>query len=615
MPVGVVAAMLWWISASRSGAGSTPFTYSAFVAKVTSGKVATASIGDAGQVTGKLTDGASYSSQIPTALGDNGLARLLRAHHVSVTGTVSSGNSVVGILFTVLPFLLIIGFYLWMARRARRQMTTGGGPLATVMGLGSSKAKVYDQDKPTTRFADIAGYDSSKAEVMEVVDFLRHPERYAKVGAVGPKGILMAGPPGTGKTLLARAVAGEAGVPFFALSGSSFVEMFVGVGAARVRSLFVDARKRSPAIIFIDEIDAIGGRRGPGGYGSNDEREQTLNQLLSDMDGFEPGASVVVIAATNRPETLDPALLRPGRFDRTVEIPLPNQRERAAILAIHARGKVLDPEVDLDIVARMTPGFSGADLANLINEAAINAVRAGRTVLVENDFATARDRLLLGRRDSINALLPAEKDAVAVHEAGHALVALLSEHADPVAKVTILPRGTALGVTEQLPENERHLYPHSYLTDSLAVRLGGRAAELVILGEASTGAASDLSSATDLATRMVREWGLSPAVGPIGYGPDGPSHENPFGGRSYAEETQHAIDQEVARLLREAEGTAVSLLRQHREVLDRIIGLLLERETVDGMELAAIAGVAARPRAAQRVRGAAMTGLTTEPRR
>ena len=309
------------------------------------------------------------------------------------------------------------------------------------MGIGRSKAKVYDEDKPTTRFADIAGYEGSKAEVMEVVDFLKYPKRYAAAGAVGPKGVLMVGPPGTGKTLMARAVAGEAGVPFFALSGSSFVEMFVGVGASRVRDLFADARKRSPSIIFIDEIDAIGGRRGPGGFGSNDEREQTLNQLLSDMDGFEPGASVVVMAATNRAEILDTALLRPGRFDRTVEIPLPNQTERTAILAIHGRGKRLGRDVDLDAVSRGTPGFSGADLANLVNEAAINAVRARRDVLTAADFDAARDRLLIGRRDTSNALLPEEKYSVAVHEAGHALVATLSEHADPVAKVTILPAG------------------------------------------------------------------------------------------------------------------------------------------------------------------------------
>jgi cell division protease FtsH len=572
------------------GFGSTTtrdFSYSGFVSEVTANKVSTATISSTGVVTGKLHNGVAYSSQIPTALNDQALSPLLLKHKVQVTGG-SAGTSVVGsLIFSFLPLLLLVGVFIWLARRGRKQI---GG----IMSIGKSKARLYDEERPTTRFTDIAGYEGSKAEVMEVVDYLKHPQRYAHAGAVGPKGVLMVGPPGTGKTLLARAVAGEAGVPFFALSGSSFVEMFVGVGASRVRSLFEDARKHAPSIIFIDEIDAIGGRRGPGGFGSNDEREQTLNQLLSDMDGFEPGASVVVMGATNRAEILDAALLRPGRFDRTVEIPLPNQKERTAILAIHGRGKNLGPDVDLGTVSRGTPGFSGADLANLVNEAAINAVRDGRDVLSADDFSAARDRLLIGRRDGSNALLPEEKNSVAVHEAGHALVAVLSEHADPVAKVTILPRGAALGVTEQLPESERHLYPQSYLTDSLAVRLGGRAAEIIVLGEPSTGAADDLASATGLATRMVREWGFSGEVGPIGYGPEGPSRDNPFAGRPYAEDTQRSIDREVAKLLREAESRATMLLRQNLGTLTRVVDLLLERETIDGSDLAAIVGTPER---------------------
>ena len=563
-------------------------SYTSFVSDVTANKVSTAAITSAGAVSGKLHDGSSYTSQIPTALNDSTLPTLLLGHKVQVTGTIPSSNSWLGlIIYLVFPVLIIVFLLMWFARRNSKQL---GGRLGGIMSFGKSKAKVYDEDKPKTRFADIAGYEGSKAEVMEVVDFLKHPARYQRAGAVGPKGVLMVGPPGTGKTLLARAVAGEAEVPFFSLSGSSFVEMFVGVGASRVRDLFVDARKRAPSIIFIDEIDAIGGRRGPGGFGSNDEREQTLNQLLSEMDGFEPGASVVVMAATNRAEILDAALLRPGRFDRTVEIPLPNYVERTAILAIHGKGKTLGPDVDLDVVARGTPGFSGADLANLVNEAAINAVRDDRRVLSAADFDAARDRLLIGRRDASSALMPEEKHAVAVHEAGHALVAALSEHADPVAKVTILSRGAALGVTEQLPAFERHLYPESRLTASLAVRLGGRAAEIVVLNEPSTGASNDLASATDLATHMVREWGFSARVGPISYGPEGPSRDNPFAGRPYAEETQRSIDQEVARLLREAEDTATTLLRGNREMLDRVISLLLERETIDGSDLAAIVG-------------------------
>jgi cell division protease FtsH len=574
----------------RGGTTAQALNYTGFVGEVTANKVSTAAITATGSVSGELRNGAAYTSQIPTALNNNALSALLLGHKVQVTGVSSSTSPVVELLIWIVPLLLFVWLIIWMGRRGSNQLT---GRLGGIMSFGKSKAKVYDEDRPNTRFADIAGYEGSKAEVMEVVDFLKHPARYDSAGAVIPKGVLMVGPPGTGKTLLARAVAGEAGVPFFSLSGSSFVEMFVGVGASRVRDLFVDARNRAPSIIFIDEIDAIGGRRGPGGFGSNDEREQTLNQLLSEMDGFEPGARVIVMAATNRAEILDAALLRPGRFDRTVEIPLPSHVERTAILAIHGRGKTLAPDVDFDVVARGTPGFSGADLANLVNEAAINAVRAGRGVLSAADFGAARDRLLIGRRDASNALLPEEKHAVAVHEAGHAVVAALSEHADPVAKVTILSRGSALGVTEQLPVFERHLYPVSHLTDSLAVRLGGRAAEIIVLAEPSTGASSDLVGATELATHMVREWGFSAKVGPISYGPEGPSRDNPFAGRPYAEETQRSIDEEVARLLREAEDRATSLLRGHRETLDRVIGLLLERETIDGTDLAAIVGASA----------------------
>jgi cell division protease FtsH len=605
MPAGILIAFVALL-VFRPGTGGTPsqvLSYTSFVSDVTADRVSTAAINPAGSVSGKLRDGSAYTSQVPIALNDSALPALLLGHKVQVTGTRSATNPVLGLLGWIVPFLLVIGFFVWMSRRSRQFTGRVGG----IMAIGKSKARVYDEDRPGTRFADIAGYEGSKAEVMEVADFLRHPARYDRAGAVGPKGVLMVGPPGTGKTLLARAVAGEAGVPFFALSGSSFVEMFVGVGASRVRDLFADARKRAPSIVFIDEIDAIGGRRGPGGFGSNDEREQTLNQLLSEMDGFEPGARVVVMAATNRAEILDAALLRPGRFDRTVQIPLPSYAERAAILAIHGRGKTLAGDVDLGVVSRGTPGFSGADLANLVNEAAINAVRADRSVLSAADFGAARDRLLIGPRDASNALLPQEKHAVAVHEAGHALVAALSEHADPVAKVTILSRGAALGVTEQLPVFERHLYPESHLTASLAVRLGGRAAEIVVLAEPSTGSASDLAGATELATHMVREWGFSRSVGPISYGPEGPSRDNPFAGRPYAEETQRSIDQEVARLLREAEDTATSLLRGHRETLDRVIGLLLERETIDGSDLAAIVRV---PGLADHEPARAATGLT-----
>src|SRR5438094_8563200 len=442
--------------------------------------------------------------------------------------------------------LLIVGLFVWTGRAAQRSLAGGIG------GFGRSRAKVIEAERPTTRFTDVAGYEGVKQEISEVVDFLRDPQRYAAAGAQGPRGVLMVGPPGTGKTLIARAVAGEAQVPFLSVTGSAFVELFVGVGASRVRDLFADARRRAPSIIFIDELDAIGGRRGGAAIGGNDEREQTLNQLLSEMDGFDQSSGIVVLAATNRPETLDPALLRPGRFDPPVIVPLPNQNERAAILAVHAKGKKLAPDVDLSIIARGTPGFSGADLANLINEAAIHAIRDNRTPITAADLDAARDRILLGTREASNVLLPEEKESVAVHESGHALVAALSPNADPVSKVTILPAGMALGATHQLPEAERHLYSEAYLTDLLAVRLGGRAAELVVFGHGSTGAANDLAEATQLAIRMVREFGLSPALGPVGYAPEGAQY---LGGpiqdglrRPFPEETQRVVDQEVSRL-------------------------------------------------------------------
>src|SRR5580700_189807 len=583
LPAGIFITVLLFFIPHMSSTTTKSFTYSKFVSQVTSGEVRTASVNPGGAITGTLKGGDDYTSQIPTAIDDTHLAPTLKAHNVDVTG-VGQGSALLADLLSFLPLVLFVAFFIWIGRRSAKQLAGG------IMGFGGSKAKVYDEDRPSTRFSDIAGYEGAKREVSEVVDFLSHPERYAAAGAIGPRGVLMVGPPGTGKTLMARAVAGEAGVPFLALTGSSFVELFVGVGASRVRDLFADARKRAPSIIFIDEIDAIGQRRG-GSIVSNDEREQTLNQLLAEMDGFDSTTGVVVMAATNRPEVLDPALLRPGRFDREVEIPLPNQAERAAILAVHAKGKHLAKDVDLDAVARATPGFSGADLANLINEAAIVAVRHDRDVISAQDIDEARDRIILGRRDGSNALLPEEKHAVAVHESGHALVALLSEHADPVAKVTILPSGRALGVTEQLPVDERHLYAESYLLDSLAIRLGGRASEILVLGEASTGAASDLSGATDLAIKMVRDWGLSPRLGPIGYGSDQASYLSgtPFGQeRPYAEGTQEVIDQEVSRLLSEAEDRARTLLSDNRPPLDAVVAALLEKETISGDELAEI---------------------------
>jgi cell division protease FtsH len=553
-------------------------TYTEFLEKVDAGQVASVTIESNGDAHGTLEDGSSFSTAVPVELAGDRLLDRLESRGVAIEA-VPERTSFWSILLSFAPLLLLVGLWIYMGRRAGSQF---GG----ILGIGRSRAKIFDTERPKTTFADIAGYDGVKQEISEVVEFLRNPDRYRRVGARAPRGVLMVGPPGTGKTLFARAVAGEADVPFISVTGSSFVEMFVGVGAARVRDLFEEARKRAPAIVFVDEIDAIGQRRGAGGaVVSNEEREQTLNQLLAEMDGFDPLQGIVVLAATNRPEILDPALLRPGRFDRQVTIPLPNQRERRAILELHCRGKRLDADVDLDKVARGTPGFSGADLANLVNEAAIFAARDGREVITARDFDEARDRIILGRREGSNVLLPDERRAVAVHEGGHALVAAFCEHADPVAKVTILPAGQALGVTHQLPVDERHLYRESYLYDSLAVRLGGRAAELVVFGEGSTGAANDLASATDLATKMVKEYGLSPELGPIGYPSGGPmflGNGAEIQYRPYAEATQHQIDREVARLLREAEERARKILSEHREELDKLVELLLEHETVDG---------------------------------
>jgi cell division protease FtsH len=589
---------LWFVLPAIHVASPVNLNYSQFVANASAHKIKTVTFGNGASgsntvASGDLTSGKTYTTVIP-GQPTTALSQQLSSDGVkSVTATPPSsgiGSEVLSWLILLLPLIFV--FYLF--RRMARGSGAAGG-LQGVLGVGKSRAKVFDAERPTTKFTDVAGYEGAKAEIGEVVDFLRNPTRYAKAGAIAPRGALMIGPPGTGKTLLARAVAGEASVPFFSVAGSSFVEMFVGVGAARVRDLFAEARKRAPAIIFVDEIDAIGQRRqGSGAVVSNDEREQTLNQLLSEMDGFDMTQGIVVLGATNRPEVLDPALLRPGRFDRQVTIPLPTLPERAAILKVHCRDKRLTPDADLSVVARGTPGFSGADLANLANEAAIFAVRDGREVISAADFDDARDRILLGRREGSNVLLPEEKHAVAIHEAGHALVAALSGHADPVAKVTILPAGQALGVTQQLPLVERHLYGEDYLTDSLAVRLGGRAAELIELGQGSTGAANDLASATDLAIKMVREFGLSPELGPVGY-PEGGSVFLGGGGvgmssRPFAEDTQATIDREVSRLLREAEENALGKIRSHRYELGQLVNLLLDRETVDGAAVYEIVG-------------------------
>ena len=549
LPAAVAGVVVALLALPRGAAPGTELTYTRFVADVGAGTVRAVTIGPAGQVTGTLAGGQPFTTTIPAALGGNGLAGDLAAHHVQVSATAAMPSSLLPVLTGLLPLLLIGGLLYFVIRGVRRQAGGLGGGIGGLNSLTRAKARVIDAERPVTRFTDVAGYTAVKTEISEVVDYLRDPGRYHRAGARGPRGVLMAGPPGTGKTLLARAVAGEAHVPFFSVPGSGFVEMFVGVGAARVRDLFEQARTRGPAIVFIDEIDALGARSDHGGLAGSDEREQTLNQLLAEMDGFDESGGVVVLAATNRPDALDPALRRPGRFGREVAVPLPGRSERSAILASHARGKSLGPDADFNQIAAVTPGFSGADLANLINEAALSAVRDGRMTLTAADFADARDRVLLGTRRS-SPLAPGELATVAVHKAGHALVAALSPHADPVSRVTVLGAGQALGLTEMLPADDRRLYGESYLADTLSVRLAGRAAERLIRGEASTGASDDLASATALATQMVCDFGLSEAIGPVSYSS---SPAEFTAARSYSEHTQWLIDQEVAAILTTAE--------------------------------------------------------------
>ena len=551
--------------------------YSTFVSDVGAHKVSTVTIDADGTVNGTLKSDSRFTTVIPVPVPQQLLGSLLSAG-VTVTAVAAPQSSFWSNLAPWLLILVPVLMVWWLLRSASRNAGRG------LFGIGRSTAKLFGPSAARTTFADVAGYNGVKAEVSEIVDFLRNPDRYRRVGAKAPRGVLLVGPPGTGKTLLARAVAGEAEVAFFSVDGSSFVEMFVGVGASRVRDLFDTVRQSAPAILFIDEIDAIGQRRSSAtSFGSNDEREQTLNQLLAEMDGFETSSGVVVLAATNRPDVLDPALLRPGRFDRHITVPLPSVTERTAILAVHCQGKPLDPSLDLDLIARGTPGFSGADLANLANEAAIEAVRAGRAQIIGADFQTARDRLILGRRESSSVLLVEEKRQVAVHECGHAVVAALIDGADPVQTITILPAGDTLGATEQLPLTEHHLQGERALRERLTILLGGRASELVVYGEGSTGAASDLAAATALATRIVRDFGLSSALGPVGY----PTGEDATGSgatlnRPYSEETQRSVDIEVARLVGEAEDRAVDLLSHHRDALHRLVGRLFEAETLDG---------------------------------
>ncbi len=501
-------------------------------------------------------------------------------HKVDLKPVTNTPGLLASLLPIFLPFMIVIGFFWWMAKRQQSQM---GG----IMSIGRSKAKTYSSERPGTTFSDVAGYANVKKEITEVIDFLKDPSKFAEVGARIPKGVLLVGPPGTGKTLIARAVAGEAGVPFLSVTGSDFMEMFVGVGASRVRDLFNEARKMGRAIIFIDEIDSIGRKRGAGMGGGHDEREQTLNQMLAEMDGFEATVGIVMIAATNRPDILDPALLRPGRFDRQVVVPLPELNDRKEILNVHIKHKRMSDDVDVDVIARGTPGMSGADLANLVNEAALFAVRGGAKEVSAAHFDQARDRVLMGvKRDSM-VLSPQEREAVAYHEAGHALCAAVLPNADPLHKVTIIPSGMALGVTMQLPEIERHIYRRDYIEDRLIVMLGGRMAEELVFQMGSTGASDDLMKATETATKMVKEWGMSTKVGPMAWGGSGQVFlgDSLMEGREYSDETARVIDEEIQAILLKMEDRCRSVLTENRSALDLVARNLLEHETVDGKEV------------------------------
>ena len=529
-------------------------------------------------VEGELTDGTRYRTVFPVAYGEKLTTELLDAE-VSADADNSDGTTWSDLLLGLLPTVLIVGVFIWFVTQMQ------GG---RAMKFGRSGARSSDGPDAGATFADVAGADEAVEELREVAEFLRDPERFERLGARVPKGVLLVGPPGTGKTLLARAVAGEAGVPFFSISGSDFVEMFVGVGASRVRDLFRQALAKAPAIVFVDEIDAVGRHRGAGVGGGHDEREQTLNQLLVQMDGFDPADGVVLLAATNRPDILDPALLRPGRFDRQILVDPPDLAGRRAILEVHLRNKPLDAGVDVSVLARRTPGFTGADLANLVNEAALLAARRGASAIGSVDLTSAVDRVMAGPERHSRIMLEAERRTVAIHEAGHAIVSHVLPHADDVHKISIVARGGALGYTVLLPDEDRQLHSRSELSDRLAVALGGRAAEEAVVGEITTGAADDIDRATRLARAMVTEFGMSDKLGPQRFmGRDG----EPFLGRDQARPSDHGvevaarIDEEVSRLLDEAHERARRILEDHRDVLDRLADALLERETIAEREL------------------------------
>jgi len=576
----LVCLMLLWsvVQKSNSTGKDKEIPYSELFSKVEAGQVQDATI-QGTELRGHLKSDpkSQFHTTIPANFED--LDKAMIAAKVSLTIKNEQSSILLPLLFNVGPFVLLIAIWFFMLR----QMQSGGNK---AMSFGKSRARLLSMQQKKVTFKDVAGVDEAKEELKEIIDYLREPQRFQKLGGRIPKGVLLVGPPGTGKTLLARAVAGEANVPFFSISGSDFVEMFVGVGASRVRDLFEQGKKNAPCIIFIDEIDAVGRHRGAGLGGGHDEREQTLNQLLVEMDGFESNDGVILVAATNRPDVLDPALLRPGRFDRRVVVGLPDIRGREEVLRVHIKKVPVADDVNLNVLARGTPGFSGADLANLVNEAALNAARANRKQVTMYDCELAKDKVLMGAERKSMLLTDEEKKVTAYHEAGHALVSFMCEHSDPIHKVSIIPRGMALGVTVYLP-GDRHNYTREYLESRLATAYGGRVAEEIFLNQMSTGAGSDIEMATDLARRMVCEYGMS-RLGPLTFGK---KEEQIFLGREiaqhrdFSEETARQIDQEVRRLIDEAYQSAHGVLDLHRDAMHRIAAALLERETIDAEEV------------------------------
>jgi len=578
--------LLFTWNSLQGPAGPVPETlaYSDFLAEVEAGSVTEVTIRGQ-EVMGTFQDGDRFQTFAPQGAD---LVNPLTENGVRVAAAPEPGPSILGsLLVSALPILLLIGLWLFIVRRMQ-----GGGP-GGIMGFAKSKARMLTPDGRRVTFEDVAGIDEAKQELEEIVDFLKDPEKFMRLGGRIPKGVLLVGPPGTGKTLLARSIAGEAEVPFFTISGSDFVEMFVGVGASRVRDLFEQAKKNAPCIVFVDEIDAVGRSRGAGLGGGHDEREQTLNQLLVEMDGFEASEGVILIAATNRPDVLDPALLRPGRFDRQVVLPNPDVIGREQILKVHMRKVPLAPDVEPRIIARGTPGFSGADLANLVNEAALMAARAGRRTVAMGDFESAKDKVMMGAERRSMVMTEDEKRLTAYHEAGHALVGLLVPGNDPLHKVTIIPRGRALGVTMNLPERDRYALRKSEIEARLAMMFGGRVAEELIFGadEVTTGASNDIQQATDLARRMVTEWGMSDALGRLRYSEN---EEQVFLGRSIgrtqnvSDETARLIDGEVRRIVEQAEDRAHQVLSDRMDALHAVAEALLAYETLSGEEVQAV---------------------------